>query len=152
MINDKKLPIAPIVAVIFLIAVCIIIGLLISKNTNKQEFMAVMDANQYSIGSSAKLKIVNNSSEEICFSSCYSYYVEKSIASGFKAYPYQHCDSADVPKDCIKGKDTKAFGLDIFSIEDGVHRLAIPYCISCSNADKFTADGWIYSNEFNSTN
>lgn len=104
---------------------------------------------EYSIEENPKIKIENNLPKNICFSSCYPYYLERNNG-GFKSYRYGSCPEADITEICINPGKIKAFELilDKMRLEKGLHRVAIPACIGCTLLENFRKDKWFYSNEF----
>ena len=104
----------------------------------------------YSQGENPKIKIENKSTEKICFSSCYPYYLEKNNG-GYKSYQYGNCpQELDQAQDCIEPGQVKAFELllDEMHTDKGPHRIAIPACVGCVLQEKFRQDKFFYSNEF----
>jgi len=104
---------------------------------------------EYQIKENPRIKIDNNLTQTVCFSSCYPYYLERNNES-LKSYTYPSCPYADVAETCIKPRETKDFEilLDKVRIEKGVHRIAIPVCIGCSLKENFRQDQFFYSNKF----
>ncbi|HDZ54346.1 MAG TPA: hypothetical protein ENI19_01555 [Candidatus Nealsonbacteria bacterium] len=104
---------------------------------------------EYLQGENPKIKITNDSREEICFSSCYPYYLEIN-EGGFESYQYGNCSEVDVVETCIKPSQIKTFEilLERSKTEKGLHRIAIPACIGCALYEEFRQDKWFYSNDF----
>ena len=109
------------------------------------------DKAEYKQGENPKITIENRFRENICFSSCYPYYLERNEEDKkFKAYEYGICRDQDMAEKCISPGRAKAFELllEDISLGEGIYRIAIPACIGCSIEENFKKDGWLYSNEF----
>jgi len=149
----KKLLIIGIIVVIILF-----IGLFIwQKIQVAGEVKITTDKTEYSPEETLKVSINNTLRKNICFSSCYPYYLEKkngstsSPQSGeWKSYPYGKCDRADIIEKCINSGKTKTFEIDLSSvkIKEGLHRIAIPICQGCKIGKDFKETKIFYSNEF----
>jgi hypothetical protein len=127
---------------------------LFSKNLNKYlrySFASVLISTEkakYLGGENLKVKIVNNSGETLCFSSCYPYFLEKKDKN-WEGYKYIECDRPNTHDGCIEDKKIKAFELMLpKEIGGGVHRIAVPVCSNCKIGEVFKEDRIIYSNEF----
>jgi hypothetical protein len=108
----------------------------------------VTDKKEYEIEEVLKLTIENNLNKNICFSSCYPYYLERKNGE-WKSYPYGKCQKTDLVINCIKPGEKKAFQIDDLSYaKEGLHRLSIPVCINCKLVDPFKEEKRFYSNEF----
>lgn len=119
---------------------------------NKEGASVVTSKTEYNQEENPKVTITNNSKEKICFSSCYPYHLERNSGGneGFKSYQYGSCSKKDVADICIEPNEVKAFELilDGLITEKGLHRIAVPACISCALQENFKKDEWLYSNEF----
>ncbi|MBZ9577900.1 hypothetical protein KJA13_02580 [Patescibacteria group bacterium] len=111
------------------------------------EVNVITEKTEYKIGDVIKVKIENNLKKNVCFSSCYPYYLEKKEEE-WKSYDYMGCPNSDLVKDCIDSRQVKAFELIVPPIEEGLHRLAISVCIGCNLDEVFREDQKFYSNEF----
>ena len=107
----------------------------------------ITDKTEYEAGGILKVKIKNNFSKQICFSSCYPYLLE-SKNEKWESYKYVECQKLNGNGHCMKAGELKAFGLTLPQISDGSHRLAIPVCLGCKSEDTFKEDTRFYSNEF----
>lgn len=141
--NKKDLLII-IVGIIILIII-ILLSFLIPEKA--ESVSVVTDNGVYSTGDNLKIKIENNSKDEICFSSCYPYYFEKK-ESAWNNYRYSECPEEDKIEKCVEPRDVKAFELEIPSVKEGVHRIALPACVGCKMNEAFNENGRFYSNEF----
>jgi hypothetical protein len=93
------------------------------------------------------VKIKNNFGRQICFSSCYPYFLEKKNEK-WESYKYAECQKFDGNGHCITAGDLKAFELTLPEGIKGIHRLAVPVCIGCKSQDPFKETTRFYSNEF----
>lgn len=148
--NNKKW----LIIILVLIVIAIIIGISYTyylqtvKTQNKEEgTIIVTEKKDYKIGEAIKVKIANNSSKEICFSSCYPYYFERKDGS-WHAYSYENCSQSNLAKPCLEPNQQKAFEINIPQIEKGVHRLSLPACLGCGLNSGFKESKWLYSNNF----
>ena len=97
----------------------------------------------------AKVEIINNESETICFSSCYPY-VMQAKHNSWDLYSYPQCEEDNIAETCIPPNQLKAFAISLngMFLEPTMHRLAIPACVGCAVGEQFRVDKIIYSNEF----
>jgi len=138
----------PILIIVFLILFVIIFWMgWKGYQLQKRDLSIVTDKTEYESGGILKVKIKNNFGEQICFSSCYPYYLEIKNEE-WKSYKYVECQKLNGNGHCMKAGELKAFELTLPQISDGSHRLAIPVCIDCQNEDTFKEDMRFYSNEF----
>ncbi len=105
------------------------------------------DKFEYSKKEAIKVKIENNFSKKVCFSSCYPFFFERKNEK-WEKYPYEKCKEVDFAKNCVFPGKEKFFQIDKIYAESGIHRLVIPVCFSCDIGDFFYQEGKIYSNEF----
>lgn len=105
------------------------------------------DKNSYGAGNALTVSIKNNLGGEICFSSCYPYYLEKK-RSDWVDYDYDECLKRDEVAKCIRQGDVKTFKIVLTQSETGEHRLKIPVCVECQIGQDFKADKVYYSNSF----
>ena len=136
---DKKLLIAA-----FL--VLIIIGIL-GFLWKVQKVVVSTEQQQYGNGGLLKVKIKNYFLRNVCFSSCYPYYLEKKNGV-WKSYLYQNCDKPDTIEKCIEPGQTKAFEIPLPIVREGLHRIIVPICKNCEIGENFQETGRFYSNEF----
>ncbi len=113
----------------------------------KGEVIIITDKTDYEGGEILKVKIRNNFRENICFSSCYPYLLERKNEK-WESYKYVECHDFNGNGHCINVGKEKAFELTLPEVSDGLHRLAIPVCIGCKKEDTFREDKRFYSNEF----
>jgi len=134
---------------VILLVVILLIGWMGWKGyqLQKGEISIVTDKTEYESGGILKVKIKNNFSKQICFSSCYPYLLENKNEN-WESYKYAECQKFDGNGHCMKAGELKAFELTLPQISDGSHRLAIPICIGCKSEDTFKETTRFYSNEF----
>ena len=112
-----------------------------------EEVNIITDAKEYGIGDVLKVKIENNLKENICFSSCYPYTIEKKNGE-WNSYCYEDCLDSDLNESCVGSREVKAFEFVIPSIDTGFHRLGISACIGCNVDEIFEQGQKLYSNDF----
>lgn len=132
----------------FIIVLAIVIvgalGLFVWKG---QKIVIVTDGTKYDNGGSLKIKIKNISLRNLCFSSCYPYYLERKNTD-WQSYSYQLCPYPDLAKECIEPLQLKAFEASLPNIKNGSHRIAVPVCQNCEPGEQFRETTRFYSNEF----
>ncbi|MBU2634933.1 hypothetical protein KJ841_00455 [Patescibacteria group bacterium] len=112
-----------------------------------EEVHITTNIEEYTVGDVLKVKIENNLKENICFSSCYPYTIEKRNG-GWSSYRYQDCLGSNLNENCIDSRQVKAFELVVPLIETGFHRLGISACIGCNVNEVFKEGQKLYSNDF----
>jgi len=119
-----------------------------SKITN-QPIKVLTEKKSYTSNEELKVEIDNDTGTQICFSSCYPYFMQADQGN-WQNYSYAGCDKENVVESCISAQDMKAFGITLGDsfIKSTLHRLAIPACIGCAVGDQFRVDKILYSNEF----
>jgi len=142
----NKKDILIILAGLVLLGIIILAAFLIPPNVS-EEVNIITDAEEYRVGDVLKVKIENNLRENICFSSCYPYNIEKENGE-WSSYHYENCLNNNLNENCIGPRKIKAFELVIPSIGAGSHRLGISACIGCSADEAFEQGQKFYSNNF----
>lgn len=135
-----------ILAGLILLGLIILVAFLIPLDV-PEEINVITDAGEYMAGDVLKVKIENNLKENICFSSCYPYNIEKKNGE-WTSYRYENCPDSNLNKSCISPKQVRAFELVIPFIEKGFHRLGISACIACNVDEAFEESQKFYSNDF----
>ena len=131
---------------LILLGIIILVACLVPPDV-LEEVNIITDSKEYGTGDVLKVKIENNLKENICFSSCYPYNIEKE-SRGWSSYDYENCLDNNLNENCVGSREVKAFELVIPSIDKGSHRLSISACIGC-NADQVFQQGQkFYSNNF----
>lgn len=135
---------------ILAVLILLIISFLVWQFFIKKAFKVLIltDKTQYEQDGTLKIAIKNDSRENICFSSCYPYFLEKKDGE-FQPYPYSVCHEPNLNEPCLEPHQSKFFQINFPLIEVGVHRLAISVCVGCKIKEIFREDKKLYSNEFN---
>ncbi len=131
---------------LIVLGLIILAAFLIPSNVS-EEVNIITDAKEYRIGDVLKVKIENNLKENICFSSCYPYNIEKKNEE-WDSYRYEDCLNSNLNENCIDSREIKAFEFVIPSIDTGFHRLGISACIGCNVDEIFKQGQKLYSNDF----
>lgn len=118
-----------------------------SQNVASDEVIIVTDKTEYASGEPLRIKIENNKTEKICFSSCYPYYFQRESVD-WNSYLYEDCDKKDVVGNCVEPQNVKAFELTLPSLKKGIHRLLLSACISCEAQQDFKDEENLFSNQF----
>jgi hypothetical protein len=105
------------------------------------------DKSEYQKNESLKFNINNNSESQICLSSVYHYRLEKKNGE-WESYSYPKVDREDIIEICITPNRTRAFEIVLPSVSTGTHRIAIPVCVDCREAEIFKESEIFYSNPF----
>ena len=134
------------------VLIMLVLGIIIANGLSifKSPYLKVeitTDKAEYSKGEILLLTIKNNLEENLCFSSCYPYYLERKNQD-WKSYDYGMCNKANLAEKCINAGGFKTFEIDLSSTEKGSHRFTIPGCINCEINGQFTESKRFYSNEF----
>ena len=142
----KSIKILVIAIVIIIIFVFIVVYLF--DTFRKPE--VITDKTEYNLEDVLKVKIKNNfTKNNICFSSCHPYYIERQNDERWQTYPYLDCEYSNLVNKCIDPGQIKAFEFTLpSSIDEEIHRLAIPVCIGCGIKQPFQEHKIFYSNEF----
>lgn len=128
-----------------LIIIIIFSGVWLSLEEKKVEVLT--DKTEYQKEESLNVNIKNNLTENICFSSCYPYLLEKQNGE-WKSYDYGECQKSDVNETCIESGQIRDFEITLSQTEEDYHRIAIPICIDCKLGEEFKESKRFYSNEF----
>jgi regulatory protein YycI of two-component signal transduction system YycFG len=138
-----------------IIFVCILLVLVLlgafylNSKTDKESVEIITEKKAYSVNEELKVEIKNNTSDKICFSSCYPYMMQVKN-NDWSDYSYSDCDKDNVVENCIDSNSLKAFGISLSEmfLESAPYRLAVSACIGCAVGENFRVDEIIYSNEF----
>jgi len=121
------------------------------KNPQKiivQEIIVETERKEYTRKDKIKLKIKNESSRKICFSSCYPYFFQRK-EKNWESYIYGKCRKIDFIEICLEPKKERYFEIENLSyLKKGLHRLSIPICVNCKIGNLFSETQKILSNEF----
>lgn len=138
--NKKNLIILLVVLVILIVS----FGTLFWK---RQKVEIITDSRIYENSEKMKLKIKNLSLKNICFSSCYPYYLEKKNGQ-WQSYHYESCPKTDLSEKCLKRFEVKAFEISLPESQQGLYRILVPACLDCQEGEVFQEAEKFYSNEF----
>ena len=138
-LRGKKILIG--VLVIFIL----IIGGIVWKSFRK--VVIITDKVEYQSSEMLRLKIKNNLAKNICFSSCYPYYLEVKEKK-WQSYEYGECQKPNLAEKCMRPAEIKGFELTLVATKNGLHRLAVPVCIDCKENEGFKETKRFYSNKF----
>jgi len=137
---NKKL----IIGILLALLLILVLGFLLKT---PQEVIVTTDQVGYASGETPIMTIKNNLTSNICFSSCYPYYLEKKNGE-WESYLYEECEKPDLVENCVEPKQTKSFKFTIPAIGSGFHRIAVPSCLDCQIGQTFEENERFYSNEF----
>jgi hypothetical protein len=110
-------------------------------------FLITTEKTEYSAGDSLRLKIKNKYGKELCFSTCYPYFLERKDKT-WQRYSYAECNKINIHNGCIQNNKEKAFELTLPEVQGGLHRIVVPVCFDCDPNENFKAELNFYSNEF----
>lgn len=132
------------------IVLVLVIFASINLGIKKPEYVGIAtDKGEYETGNALRVKIENNLKGNICFSSCYPYYIQKQKKNGdWENYRYVDCPKENIAEKCVEPKQVKAFELVLPKIEEGLHRLVVLACMGCHFNEEFKEDQKFYSNNF----
>jgi len=95
-----------------------------------------------------KLAIKNILPNNICFSSCYPYYIEAKLGKWVTYDYYEYCPHPDLIESCIKPDYAKFYLITLPDLDPGLHRIRVPVTISGKAGQEFREDRVYYSNDF----
>lgn len=102
----------------------------------------------YNEGEEITVTVRNNSFKQICFSSCYPYYLQKKDG-GWQSYDYSQCPEEDLNIPCLDSNEEKTFQFNLQQkIQQGPHRVAIPINKDGTQGESFEEDFKAYSEPF----
>ena len=108
----------------------------------------VTDKKEYRSGEVLKVNIKSYLLSNVCFSSCYPYYIE-SKNKEWQSYDYGECQKPNLAEKCIEILWIKGFEISLDSrLQKGSHRLTVPVCVGCKEGEEFRETKIFYSNEF----
>lgn len=122
------------------------VGFFLRSVSMESKIEVLIQEEKYSPGEDLKIQITNNQEENICFSSCYPYYLERKIEKEeWERRSYGNCEEEDIAIKCISFKNLRAFELMLKNPERGVYRVSVPICINCREGEIFQEDKEIFS-------
>lgn len=102
----------------------------------------------YSKGEQVRITVRNNTLEQICFSSCYPYYLQRKDED-WKSYNYPDCPEKNLSIPCITSGETKQFEFTLEeSLPSELHRIAIPIDKNGERGEEFGENKKVYSEPF----
>lgn len=145
---DRKNIILSLILIVFIV----FIFFRFSKNLKEYlmasaSFLITTEKTEYLVGDNLRLKIKNNYGKELCFSTCYPYFLERKDQN-WQRYSYVECNKINIHNGCIRNNQEKAFELTLPKVQSGVHRLVVPLCADCDLDENFQPELNFYSNEF----
>jgi len=136
-----------IIGLLLLIIVAIVSWHFSQGQKGPKKIIIKTDKTEYLKGETLKIHIKNPLKENLCFSSCYPYYLEKKNNS-WKPYSYVDCPKKDIIEKCVKPKESKTFETTLPQVKAGLHRLTISACVGCNIGAEFKENKKFFSNEF----
>lgn len=121
-----------------------------STPINDYESLSIhTDKEEYDHKDKAIIIIENISDNNVCFSSCYPFYIQKKDMT-WENFKYGQCLQKDVAETCINPYGKKAFevSLEDMGIASANHRFVVTACLNCNIGDDFRIDEIFFSNEF----
>ena len=144
-----KNPIKILITLLVIVIVLIVGWFVLDNYQGSQGVIVVTDKTDYEKQEMLRDSIENKLGDNICFSSCYPYRLEKRNENGeWVAYSYEACPKDDVNENCINSEQKKLFEINLFFIEEGTHRIVLPVCIDCMLKEEFKESKRFYSNVF----
>jgi hypothetical protein len=113
-----------------------------------QEVLVITEKPVYSSNDVLKLAIKNVLPKNVCFSSCYPYYLEIKGEKWVKYDYYEQCSHLDIIETCIKPDYAKFYEISLPDLAPGLHRLRVPVAVNEKEGEAFSADRVYYSNDF----
>jgi len=118
------------------------------RSSNQDDLSVKLSKQIYSRGEGVTVTVRNNSLQQVCFSSCFPYYLQKKDGE-WQSYGYPECPEEDVNIPCLSAgeKKTLRFALEK-EIKTGLHRIAIPINKGGEKGESFEEEKRIYSDPF----
>jgi hypothetical protein len=129
------------------LVIVLLILVLVWVVLKNQRIEITTDKTAYDNGGTLKAKIKNLSLRNVCFSSCYPYYLERRNGE-WEPYDYQNCPHPDLAEKCFGLLAEKSFEILLPKVKGGTHRIAVPVCVNCEAGGGFREEEEFYSNEF----
>ncbi len=132
------------IGILVVISLIVVFGFIWKSS---QRVMITTDRTGYKLWEAPKIIIRNNLVKNICFSSCYPYFLEEK-KENWKSCLYGKCQKPDLVEKCIESNQVKAFELILSKLEAGLYQIAVPVCIDCKVGQGFRESKRFYSNQF----
>lgn len=124
-------------------------GFLLGRKSGQSVISVDLAQQNYEKGEQVELTIRNNTSEQICFSSCFPYYLQRRKNDKWVTYDYPSCSDEDLSTSCISPSQVKKFRLTLEKyVRANSHRFAIPIFKGGEKGEKFEETERIYSEPF----
>lgn len=136
---------------ILVVLILVVIGILVffwERQMSRPEFGVELSKQTYDKGEEVRITVQNNSTKQVCFSSCYPYYLQAEKGA-WQSYNYPDCPEEDLNVSCITSGGTKEFEFTLEgNIETELHRVAIPVNEEGKAKEAFEEDKKVYSEPF----
>jgi len=132
------------IGILVVISLIVVFGFIWKSS---QRVMITTDRTGYKLWEAPKIIIRNNLVKNICFSSCYPYFLEEK-KENWKSCLCGKCQKPDLVEKCIESNQVKAFELILYKLEAGLYQIAVPVCIDCKVGQDFRESKRFYSNQF----
>ena len=113
-----------------------------------QQVLIITKEPVYRPNGELKLAIKNILPNNICFSSCYPYYIETKLGKWVTYDYYEYCPHPDLIESCIKPDYAKFYSILLPDLAPGLHRIQVPVTVSGKIGQEFRKDKVYYSNDF----
>ncbi|MEF8847336.1 MAG: hypothetical protein V5A57_02840 [Candidatus Paceibacterota bacterium] len=125
-----------------------VIAFIWGQKMNQPTISIEMPKQMYQKGEVTRIRIVNNSPEDICFSTCYPYYLQHKEKE-WNSYDYPACPEENLNLPCISPGEKKDFEFTLSDkLKSGVHRIAVPVNKRGEKGQEFKEDKKAYSDPF----
>ena len=113
-----------------------------------QQVLIITKRPIYHSNEELNLAIKNVLPNNVCFSSCYPYYLEIKMDKWRSYEYYEECPHPDLIDACISPGFAKYFSVILPDLSPGLHRIRVPVVSSGKVGEDFEIDKIYYSNEF----
>ena len=125
-----------------------VIGFYWGRNVKQSDINVKLLKQIYSKGEKARVTISNNDAQQICFSTCYPYRLQKKNGD-WGSYKYPDCPEENLNLPCVAPNEKRSFEFTLEErINNGIHRVAIPINRGGEEGEKFKEDKQVYSKPF----
>ena len=132
----SKKDIIIIIAGLAILAAIILISYFLPEEQKEKNIDISTDKQEYTLGELLRVKIMNNTKDKVCFSTCYPYFIERK-EENWIAYEYEDCSQQDTVDSCVESSQVKAFEFNVPVLKKGSHRLMIQACVACQDNQIF---------------
>lgn len=107
-----------------------------------------LNKQMYNRGEEIRITVRNNSFGQICFSSCFPYYLQRKDKN-WHSYDYPSCPEKNMNIPCLSSGQTRKFKFELGqSLQDGLHRIAVPINKKATAGEGFEEDQKVHSPPF----